>query len=123
MASDLLTRLREARELTPELFGEAVVAAGCGIGRDGPTEWDVHLLRLAKLGAWESAAVALCKRVLPGWRWCVESVHPDDETKALACVVKPGNRYTEEWVEVMAPTPTLALVRAILRAKEQTNDK
>ena len=61
------------------------------------------------------AAVALIERVLPGWRWMVRRIYPEDGGGPLFCA------YAEQVDGPMfsrtAPTPPLALIAALLEAK------
>jgi hypothetical protein len=61
------------------------------------------------------AAVALIERTLPGWRWMVRRIYPEDGGGPLFCA------YAEQVDGPMfsrtAPTAPLALIIALLEAK------
>lgn len=61
--------------------------------------------------AWEQAALTLVERLLPGWMWNVgENVEPY-KGEFVAWVSYDGQRYTAH-----APTPALAILRALVAA-------
>lgn len=61
------------------------------------------------------AALALVGRVLPGWRWMVRRVYPEDSGPLYAAYVMPADDRAIGDVP-SAPTPALALIKALLRA-------
>ena len=88
-------------------------------GAPGLVNYDPDLW-LERNGGWVrsiDAAVALADRVLPGWVWIVRS--PDllmeVDAKAYAEITAPDDNASDC---ADASTPALALVAAVLRAKE-----
>lgn len=66
-----------------------------------------------------SSAIALVERVKPGWSW---SVHKEGIAQLCPCN-EYGEPMTKYEIEVIAPTPALALCLALLRAEtEKTHD-
>jgi len=72
--------------------------------------------RLCDAGGFESAAVALIGRVLPGWGYRIEN-WPTEGVTATTVQVVPKGLYDrlEGWAD--APTPALALCKALVKAK------
>ncbi|MGR6533079.1 hypothetical protein [Brevundimonas sp. RM1] len=112
--SALIARLEAAevgsRELDAEI-GQSLGVAMCG-DKDGAWgAWDAH---------WTSsmdAALAIVERVLPGWRWSVQQLDPNYE----ASLTIPNGAFllsSDTEVYAISKTPALALVIAILRAKQ-----
>lgn len=67
------------------------------------------------------AALTLVERVLPGWRWIVDSDF--DRSPPYAAQVKQRGQQWSEAPRAFAPTPALALCISLLRAvkaSEQT---
>ena len=96
-------------------------------GAPGLVNYDPEMW-LIRNGGWArsiDAAVALAERVLQGWLWDVASADRLLKTRPCAFLAAPEDRGgPEPWAldrDVYrgdASTPTLALVAAILRAKE-----
>lgn len=121
MRSEDLLALAERCETAPELTGDllAEICDACGLASKqvgGVTYYDPTRMRLRALAhvlAWESAAVALVERLLPGWDWEVSR----EKGKAYAGVW-PEGKYASLGSDPpkMVATPALALVAACLRA-------
>jgi hypothetical protein len=58
------------------------------------------------------AALALCERVLPGWRWVVYG--PDMDVRPHAWV--SADNFRDDEGQALGSTPALALVAAMLKA-------
>lgn len=63
------------------------------------------------------AALGLVERVLPGWRWMVRRVYPEHDGRTQHVAYVESVDYGD-YHAATAPTPALALILAMLRAKE-----
>lgn len=126
MASDLLTRLREAKEGSRELDAEIHAAlfpddAVRLIGPHpliGPRYYVRDSSHMPTYTTDLSAAVALCERALPGWNASGTMIGQP----VKVAVVEPSPLRPMPIV-AKAATPALALCLAILTAKEATHDR
>lgn len=125
--TDLISRLREAKEGSRELDA-AIGRALTGTSASEDHWYDLH-------GKWTtdetvpaftadlSAAVALKERVLPKWEWGIDAGWHGDEPSIVAYVGKavPDGVIGHDW-QAQGPNPALALCIAILRAKAVAHD-
>jgi hypothetical protein len=103
----LLARVEAATEMTWQLFTDASFA----VGANHDVLYD-RLWHFVDAEAWETAALALIERRLPGWQWGIDSPYAPNHKLA----------HAELWTgddEVIADaqTPTLALIAALLKAE------
>lgn len=118
--SALIARL-EAAHATGIIMESEAVALQSALGLEDAHDIDWKQCCWNALKGSLDAALALAERVLPGWLWDVTTITTavGGLRKPLASVVRPDQQEGEEiktWG--YASTPALALVIAIIRAKQ-----
>lgn len=112
--ADLLVRVEKAEDIDLGFFGEILDAVAPDLNVLQITGRDIavraRIINYAYAGAWESAALALVERVLPGWRYCVDS-GPKPRGHVAFVETKAGSAW-----ESTAATPALSLLAALLKA-------
>ena len=124
----LIERLEAAAELDAQLFYDiatnvypAAFPAVWILDKE-TADWRFRTLDcLIGAKAWESAALALVERVRPGWCWRAEKcpptyLGPRGEPFWATCG-PPGEQEAAH-----GPTPAIALLIALLKSLETTND-
>ena len=124
--SSLKSRVRAASGPDRELFHDVMVAVGV---TEGGSEFEKRIWCLIDAEAWEQAATELVEHVKPGWGWAVG--RPLGGVGFWADLFnEAGDAFNQQrqWRDkgVMgsassvwyAPTPTLALLLALMEAME-----
>lgn len=130
--TDLITRLREAKEGSRELDCDVFCATAespfvsyhpdCVMATLGGFAARVEIKDIPAYTTDLSAAVALAERVLPGWHWSIrkKSTNPD----FFEGLVTPAAwSYAADRFKASHDSAALALCLAILTAKEKANDR
>lgn len=121
----LLARVKEAKGPDKELF-RAVAYALLNVSE---VKCFDAFWRFLDAEAWESAALALCARVLPGWRWTVTSDGRKEGVPRAWLWIE--RRWIDDSdleppmlrnIDAEAATPALALLAALITARMEKKD-
>lgn len=106
MTNNLPSRLKAADKLNGRLLGEVF----CKVLPDTPEDLYQKLIKWAEYDAWETAALALVKELLPGWGWHIAYLRRSD-THEAELISRTRFRADHD-------SPAIALILVLLTALE-----